>query len=201
MVFVTAFSGLFAPYWVDDALGTICRSSESSTQSNLTHLLVGLTQYTTKEHIARATIEAVCFQTRAILDAMARDSGTALSMLAVDGGMSSSDESMQIQADILGVSSDATCYHSRLTACGGLEIDRPQMRETTALGAAIAAGFAVGVWKDFADLKGINRDGRTTFRPTTTEASREKLYANWERAVEHSKGWLNNDRADDGEDE
>ena len=71
------------------------------------------------------------------------------------------------------------------------------MRETTALGAAIAAGFAVGVWKEFSELKGINRDGRTTFRPKTTEASREKLYANWERAVERSKGWLNNDRVDD----
>lgn len=133
---------------------------------------------------------------------MARDSGTALSMLAVDGGMSSSDVSMQIQADILGVSSDAYLLrHSGLTACGGLEIDRPQMRETTALGAAIAAGFAVGVWKEFADLKGINRDGRTTFRPNTTAASREKLYAHWERAVERSKGWLDNDRADDDDDD
>lgn len=167
-----------------------------------------MTQFTTKEHIARATIEAVCFQTRAILDAMARDSGTALNMLAVDGGMSNSDESMQIQADILGTSllpllllvAACCCCQlrdSRLTACKGLEIDRPQMRETTALGAAIAAGFAVGVWKEFSELKGINRDGRTTFRPKTTEASREKLYANWERAVERSKGWLNNDRVDD----
>ncbi|KAF8254125.1 glycerol kinase [Wilcoxina mikolae CBS 423.85] len=155
VVFVTAFSGLFAPYWIDDALGTI----------------FGMTQFTTKNHIARATIEAICFQTRAILDAMERDSGTALHALCVDGGMSNSD------------------------VC--LEIDRPQMRETTALGAAIAAGFAVDVWKEFDELKGINRNDRSTFWPKTTEASREKLYTNWQRAVERSKGWLNNDRVDD----
>ncbi|KAI5859050.1 hypothetical protein BZA05DRAFT_440655 [Tricharina praecox] len=166
VVFVTAFSGLFAPYWIDDALGTI----------------FGMTQYTTKEHIARSTIEATCFQTRAILDAMERDSGTALHALAVDGGMSNSDVCMQIQADIL-----------------GLEIDRPQMRETTALGAAIAAGFAVGVWEEFSELKGINRDDRTTFVPKTDDATRDKLFANWEKAVDRSKGWLDNDRVDDDE--
>jgi glycerol kinase len=79
----------------------------------------------------------------------------------------------------------------------GLEIDRPQMRETTALGAAIAAGFAVDVWKEFSELKGINRDNRSTFWPNTTKASREKLYSNWQRAVERSRGWVDNDRVDD----
>ncbi|KAI5789071.1 hypothetical protein EDC01DRAFT_717717 [Geopyxis carbonaria] len=168
VIFVTAFSGLFAPYWIDDARGTI----------------FGMTQYTTKEHIARATIEATCFQTRAILDAMERDSGTALQALAVDGGMSNSDVCMQIQADIM-----------------GLEVDRPQMRETTALGAAIAAGFATNVWKEFEDLKMINREDRTTFKPTTDEETRERLYTLWKRAVERSRGWLNNDRADNSDTE
>jgi glycerol kinase len=139
-----------------------------------------MSQYTTKEHIARATIEATCFQTRAILNAMEKDSGTTLNALSVDGGMSNSDVSMQIQADIL-----------------GLEIDRPKMRETTALGAAIAAGFAVGVWRDFNELKGINRDDRATFWPNTNPESRDRIYANWEKAVERSKGWIDNDRADD----
>ncbi|KAI5817398.1 hypothetical protein BZA77DRAFT_245423 [Pyronema omphalodes] len=166
VVFVTAFSGLFAPYWIDDAQGTI----------------FGMTQFTTREHIARATIDAVCFQTRAILDAMGRDSGTALNALAVDGGMSNSDVCMQIQADIL-----------------GLEIDRPQMRETTALGAAIAAGFAVNVWSSFDELKHINKDDRTTFWPKTTVASREQLYKNWQKAVDRSRAWVDNSAKDDDE--
>lgn len=167
VVFVTAFSGLFAPYWIDDARGTI----------------FGMTQYTTKEHIARATIEATCFQTRAILEAMERDSGHTLQALAVDGGMSNSDVCMQVQADIMGI-----------------QIDRPQMRETTALGAAIAAGFATGVWKEFEDLKATKQEkNRTIFKPNTDEASRDGLYTYWKKAVERSKGWLDNDRADDKE--
>lgn len=73
------------------------------------------------------------------------------------------------------------------------------MRETTALGAAIAAGFAVNVWKDFADLNGINREDRKAFVPGTDEEGREGLYRNWEKAVERCKGWIDNDRADDDE--
>lgn len=165
LVFVTAFSGLFAPYWIDDARGTI----------------FGMTQFTTKEHVARATIEATCFQTRAILEAMERDSGHTLKTLAVDGGMSNSDVCMQIQADIMGI-----------------PVDRPQMRETTALGAAIAAGLAVGMWSEFDDLKAIRQeDNRTSFNPTTTESSRDQLYAQWRKAVDRSRGWLDNDRDDD----
>lgn len=87
VMFVTAFSGLFAPYWRDDARAT----------------LVGLTQYTNKCHIARATLEAVCFSTRAILDAMTEDGNVPLKLLKADGGMSNSDICMQIQADILGI--------------------------------------------------------------------------------------------------
>jgi glycerol kinase len=124
VTFVTAFSGLFAPYWIDDAKGT----------------LFGVTQHTNKGHIVRATLEATCHQTAAILDAMAADSGHALDILAVDGGLSNSDLCMQTQADISGV-----------------PVDRPAMRETTALGAAIAAGLATGVWDELEELHEVNR--------------------------------------------
>ncbi|KAL4940311.1 hypothetical protein BDV06DRAFT_224191 [Aspergillus oleicola] len=158
-VFVTAFSGLYAPYWIDDAKGTI----------------FGITQYTQKGHIARATLEATCFQTKAILDAMEKDSGHALSELAVDGGMSNSDLAMQIQADLISI-----------------PVYRPKMRETTALGAAIAAGLAVGLWRNFAELRDINRAGGTVFRPQTSiERSREQ-FSLWEKAVGMCKGWVGN---------
>ncbi|KAF8476994.1 hypothetical protein BDZ91DRAFT_647406 [Kalaharituber pfeilii] len=157
IVFVTAFSGLFAPYWVDDCRGTI----------------FGITQYTRKEHIARATIEATCYQTKAILDAMERDSGTALHALAVDGGMSNSDVCMQLQADIMGI-----------------DVDRPAMRETTALGAAIAAGFGVGLWKDVEELQTVNREGRSTFSPRTNQATRDRGFELWTRAVKKAEGWV-----------
>ncbi|KAK9475957.1 hypothetical protein V1514DRAFT_338375 [Lipomyces japonicus] len=160
VVFVTAFSGLFAPYWIDDAQGTI----------------FGVTNYTTREHIARATIEATCFQTRAVLEAMQKDSGYELKSLKVDGGMSNSDVCMQIQSDIIGI-----------------DVLRPAYRETTALGAAIAAGFAFKVWRDFDDLKSINSDGETTFRPTISQRKREKSYRLWNRAVQQSAGWVNDD--------
>ncbi|KAK9239657.1 hypothetical protein V1525DRAFT_397238 [Lipomyces kononenkoae] len=164
VVFVTAFSGLFAPYWIDDTQGTI----------------YGITNYTTKEHIARATIEATCYQTRAVLEAMAKDSGYEMKTLKVDGGMSNSDVCMQIQADII-----------------GLDVVRPQYRETTALGAAIAAGFAVGVYASFDDLKKVNTDGETTFKPSITEKKREKWYKLWQRAVSRCGGWLQDDDDED----
>jgi len=156
-VFVTAFSGLFAPYWIDDAKGTI----------------FGITQHTQRGHIARATLEAVCFQTKAILDAMEKDSGHALTKLAVDGGMSNSDLCMQTQANIT----------SKM-------IDRPAMRETTALGAAIAAGFAVDIWKEFDELKAINQKDRVTFRPNVGLEDSAKMFKKWSRAVEMCRGWL-----------
>ncbi|KAF7563677.1 hypothetical protein G7046_g463 [Stylonectria norvegica] len=154
--FVTAFSGLYAPYWVDDARGTI----------------FGITAYTQRGHIARATLEATCFQTKAILDAMEKDSGHALTELAVDGGMCNSDLIMQTQADLIGI-----------------PVNRPAMRETTALGAAIAAGLAVGVWKDFRDLSEVNTQGRTIFKPQITDEDANKRFGRWEKAVEMSKGW------------
>ncbi|KAJ0419436.1 hypothetical protein BJY00DRAFT_164063 [Aspergillus carlsbadensis] len=156
-VFVTAFSGLYAPYWIDDAKGT----------------MFGITQYTKKGHIARATLEATCFQTKAILDAMEKDSGHALSELAVDGGMSNSDLAMQIQADLISI-----------------PVYRPKMRETTALGAAIAAGLAVGLWRNFAELRDINRAGGTVFRPQMPLDKSQGLFGLWEKAVNMCKGWI-----------
>jgi len=156
-VFVTAFSGLFAPYWIDDAKGTI----------------FGVTQYTQKGHIARATLEATCFQTKAILDAMEKDSGKTLAQLAVDGGMSNSDLCMQTQADIIDI-----------------PVDRPQMRETTALGAAMAAGLAVGVWKSFDELKKLNQEGRTLFKPDVNTKKAQAMYTMWQRGVQMCQGWV-----------
>ncbi|KIX09632.1 glycerol kinase [Rhinocladiella mackenziei CBS 650.93] len=156
VVFVTAFSGLFAPYWIDDARGTI----------------YGITAYTQRGHIARATLEATCFQTQAILSAMEKDSGHKLSELAVDGGMSNSDLTMQTQADLIQI-----------------PVVRPQMRETTALGAAIAAGLAVGVWESIDELKNINVEGRTVFTPEMEEAKSKEMFGRWEKAVQMSRGW------------
>lgn len=158
--FVTAFSGLFAPYWIDDAKGT----------------LFGITQHTKKGHIVRATLEATCHQTAAILDAMASDSGHALDTLAVDGGLSNSDLCMQTQADL-----------------SGIPVDRPAMRETTALGAAIAAGLATGVWNELQDLKEVNRKDRKIFTSRIDVEERKKSRKRWERAVEMSRGWLGDD--------
>ena len=168
LVFVTAFSGLFAPYWIDDAQGT----------------MFGITQHTERGHIARATLEAVCFQTKAIFDAMEKDSGHKLTELKVDGGMSNSALCMQTQADFIGV-----------------PIIRPKMRETTALGAAIAAGFATGVWKNFDELKEVNTAGQTTFEPKMDEASSKKMFNRWEKAVQMCKGWLAEEEGEEGKPE
>jgi len=154
--FVTAFSGLFAPYWIDDARGT----------------LFGITAYTQRGHVARATLEATCFQTKAILDAMEKDSGHKLAELAVDGGMTNSDLCMQTQADI-----------------SGIPVSRPKMLETTALGAAIAAGFAVGVWQNFEELKNVNTTGTKVFHPKISAEEKDKKFARWEKAVEMCRGW------------
>lgn len=154
--FVTAFSGLFAPYWRGDARGTIC----------------GLTQFTNREHIARATLEAVCYQSRAILEAMNKDAEEPLRSLKVDGGLSNSDICMQIQADVLDI-----------------DVDRPQMRETTALGAAIAAGLAMGIWNSVDDLKDVNKEGRTIFKSKITDQKREEMYHGWKEAIKRAFGW------------
>lgn len=156
--FVTAFSGLFAPYWIDDARGTI----------------FGITAYTQRGHIARATLEATCFQTKAILDAMEKDSGAKLSELAVDGGMCNSDLTMQTQSDLIGIN-----------------VNRPEMRETTAFGAAIAAGLAVGVWESLDELSTVNTVGRTVFKPAISKEESTKRMSRWTKAVEMCRGWSN----------
>lgn len=167
VVFVTAFSGLFAPYWIDSAKGTI----------------FGMTQHTQKGHIARATLEATCYQTKAILDAMEKDSGKKLQILAVDGGLSNSDLCMQTQADV-----------------SGIPVDRPAMRETTALGAAIAAGLATGVWAELDDLNQVNRKNRKVFQPQMEKAKSQKMFKKWNQAVEMSRGWTLDDESESEED-
>ncbi|KAF7721023.1 Glycerol kinase [Apophysomyces ossiformis] len=156
VVFVTAFSGLFAPYWRDDARGT----------------LVGLTQYTNKRHIARATLEATCLSTRVILDAMKKDSNLSLKVLKADGGMSKSDVCMQMQADVLSI-----------------PVVRPAMRETTCLGAAFAAGLAAGVWKDMDDLRNIRAEDEQIFNSKLNEHEQAEKLQIWEAAIQRSCGW------------
>ncbi|KIM53431.1 hypothetical protein SCLCIDRAFT_1222829 [Scleroderma citrinum Foug A] len=158
--FVPAFSGLLAPYWDPGAAG----------------LLIGLTSYTTQAHIARATVEATAFQTRAILESMKLDSKTDLKHLKVDGGMTNGDVCMQILADI-----------------GGFEVVRPEMRESTALGSALLAGAAISLFgwdlskpETFAD---VNTKGSRTFTSTMSAEKREKHWSAWLRAIERSKGW------------
>jgi glycerol kinase len=103
---------------------------------------------------------------------MATDSGKTLESLAVDGGLSNSDLCMQTQADI-----------------SGITVDRPAMRETTALGAAIAAGLATGVWEELEDLREVNRKGRTVFEPEIDSLRRDEERAKWEKAVRMCRGW------------
>ncbi len=163
VVFVPAFSGLFAPYWDSDARGTI----------------FGITQYTNSSHIARAAIEGVCYQTLAILKAMEKDSGMGLKILKVDGGMSQSNEVMQIQSDILG---------------DEVTVERMGMPECTALGAAIAAGLSgsVGLWKSIKEVTDSigNGVGGDKFTCTSDEEKRNADYKRWEKAIERAKGWM-----------
>jgi len=153
---VPAFSGLFAPYWRDDARGVIA----------------GLTRFVNRGHIARATLEATAYQTREVLDAMNADSGVKLKSLRVDGGMVFNETLMQFQSDMLGV-----------------PVVRPRVAETTALGAAYAAGLAVGFWRDQRALRaqwGMDK----TWKPALPRARRESLYAGWKKAVTRSFDWV-----------
>jgi glycerol kinase len=153
--FVPAFSGLFAPHWRSDARGVI----------------VGLTRAATKAHLARAALEAICYQTREIMDAMSADSGVPLTKMRVDGGITNNSLCMQMQADILGI-----------------EISRPVIAETTALGAAYAAGLTVGFWKDRAEISGQWKEFHR-WSPTMQPAEREKGFANWRKAIERTLNW------------
>jgi glycerol kinase len=154
--FVPAFSGLFAPYWRGDARGVI----------------VGLTRYINKGHIARAALEATAWQSREVADAMEADSGVKLKELKVDGGMVYNDLLMQFQADVLGVT-----------------VIRPQVAETTALGAAYAAGLAVGFWNSYEDLR-QNWGKDKEWAPQMDPSEREREYAQWKKAVTRTFDWV-----------
>ncbi len=154
--FVPAFSGLFAPYWRSDARGVI----------------VGLTRYANKGHIARAALEATAYQTREVLEAMEKDSGIRLHALKVDGGMVRNELLMQFQADILNV-----------------PVVRPKVTETTALGAAYAAGLAVGFWDGFDALR-ANWGRDREWHPRMDAGQRERLFAAWKKAVTRTFDWV-----------
>jgi len=154
--FVPAFSGLFAPYWRSDARGAI----------------VGLSRFVNRGHIARATLEAICFQTRDVFEAMREDAGLELEVLRVDGGAVANDTLMQLQADILGVS-----------------VVRPRVSETTSLGAAYAAGMAVGVWKDTDELRHKWQEDRQ-WDPQWSQDLRDARYQGWKKAIERTLDWV-----------
>jgi glycerol kinase len=135
-------------------------------------VITGLTRYATAGHIARAALESTAYQTRDVLDAMVADSGVDLVELRVDGGMTANELLMQFQADILGV-----------------EVVRPRVAETTALGAAYAAGLAVGVWDDLDEIRGLwAEDAR--WSPRMDEGERERLHQRWQTAVSRSLDWV-----------
>ena len=153
---VPAFSGLFAPHWRPDARG----------------VLVGLTRYANKGHVARAALEATAFQTADVLDAMTADSGVELTELRVDGGMTDNELLMQFQTDMLGV-----------------EVVRPSITETTALGAAYGAGLASGVWADMETVRLLWSEDRR-WQPTMAPEERHRLRARWDQAVARSLDWV-----------
>jgi glycerol kinase len=157
--FVPAFSGLFAPYWRSDARGAI----------------VGLSRFNTGAHIARATLESICYQSRDVVEAMAQDSGVTLDVLKVDGGITVNNLCMQIQADVLGVA-----------------VSRPVVAETTALGAAYAAGLAVGFWKSTDELR-ENWNESERWQPSWSEEQRAAGYGRWKKAVERTLDWVDVD--------
>ncbi|AUS97837.1 glycerol kinase [Clostridium thermosuccinogenes] len=153
---VPAYTGLGAPYWDPYARG----------------IIIGITRGTRREHIIRATLESIAFQSRDVFEAMKADAGTEVKVLQVDGGVSVSPFCMQFQADILGI-----------------PVNRPAVTETTALGAAHLAGLAVGIWKDKLDIRKEFAEGKT-FMPAMDEKTREDKYARWKRAVERSRNWV-----------
>jgi glycerol kinase len=154
--FVPAFSGLFAPYWRNDARGVV----------------VGLTRAATKAHLARAALEAICYQTRDVLDAMSADSGVKVPEMRVDGGITANALCMQMQSDIMGV-----------------YVVRPLIIETTALGAAYAAGLAVGFFKDISELRAKWQEGRRWSADKESSLATTG-YKNWKKAIERTLNWL-----------
>ncbi|XP_059410079.1 glycerol kinase-like isoform X1 [Carassius carassius] len=166
--FVPAFSGLYAPYWEPSARGIIC----------------GLTQFTNRSHLAFAALEAVCFQTREILDAMNQDSGIHLSQLQVDGGMTSNRLLMQLQADILSI-----------------PVVKPSMPETTALGAAMAAGAAEGVSVWSLNPEDLTEVTSEKFEPQINPEESELRYARWKKAVQRAMNWETTEPVNNGNEE
>ena len=156
MYLVPAFSGLFAPHWRSDARG----------------VMVGLTRFIRKEHIARASLEATAYQTKEVLDAMHQDSGVELTSLKVDGGMVVNELLMQFQSDLLGV-----------------PVVRPRVQETTSLGAAYAAGLAVGFWSSEDELR-KNWAADKDWTPRMDPDERARLYTGWKKAVERTLNWV-----------
>lgn len=156
---VPAFSGLFAPHWRPDARGVI----------------VGLTRYVNRGHIARAALESAAFQSRDVVEAMDTDSDARIREIRVDGGMSANDLLMQFQADLLGTT-----------------VIRPENIETTALGAAYAAGIAVGFWDGIDDVAAAWREEQR-WEPTMDEQERDRLCRNWVKAVERTLDWMDDD--------
>jgi glycerol kinase len=154
--FVPAFSGLFAPYWRTDARGVI----------------VGLTRAATKAHLARAALEAICYQTRDVMDAMVADSGVPMKEMRVEGGITANSLCMQMQADVMGI-----------------DITRPLIGETTALGAAYAAGLAVGFWSSTDEVRKQWQQSRR-WSSTSTPEQRAIGYAGWNKAVERTLNWV-----------
>jgi glycerol kinase len=153
---VPAFTGLGAPYWDERARGA----------------LVGLSRGTTREHIIRATLEAIAYQSRDVVECFTADAGLALDVLRVDGGACQNDFLMQFQADLLGV-----------------PVRRPAILEATAFGAAALAGLAVGFWPDRSFVDAAGGEEPTIFTPEMPADRREELYAGWLRAVERAKDW------------
>ena len=154
--FVPAFSGLFAPYWRSDARGAI----------------VGLSRFTTNAHLARATLEAICYQSRDVIEAMEKDSGVHFDVLKVDGGVTANDLCMQIQADVVGV-----------------PVSRPVVAETTALGAAYAAGLAVGFWENTDELRENWKEGKR-WEPRWSQEQRDQGFLMWHKAVQRTLDWV-----------
>ncbi|KAI0559990.1 glycerol kinase [Gracilaria domingensis] len=153
---VPAFSGFLAPYWREDARGTI----------------VGITQKTTKAHIARATLESIAYKTQAVLEASEKDMGIPLQQLRVDGGAAVNNLLMEMQADIV-----------------GREVLRPKDVETTAMGAAFAAGHAIGLYGSLDEFRST-RVIDESFMPQISEEERNEKISRWEQAVERSLGWV-----------
>ncbi|MDA4111805.1 MAG: glycerol kinase GlpK [Thaumarchaeota archaeon] len=154
--FVPAFSGLFSPFWDVHARGAI----------------FGLTHYTRKEHIVLAALESICFQTRAVVEAMRKETGLPLNELKVDGGVTKNNYLMQLQSNILGI-----------------PLVRASVTETTSVGAAFAAGLAIDFWSGKDELRAIAKKGRV-IKPSWSASKRDRGYYGWITAVNRTKGWL-----------